>query len=43
MLRRRREMKKLLRVARMLRELDAAAAPARPVPKSVQRVAIGRS
>jgi hypothetical protein len=43
MLRRRRHTKKLLRVARMLRELDAAAAPSRPAPKSVQRVAISRT
>jgi hypothetical protein len=43
MFRRRRETKKLLRIARMLRELDAAAAPARSASKTVQRVAIGRT
>ncbi|HEY3181357.1 MAG TPA: hypothetical protein VGJ77_00865 [Gaiellaceae bacterium] len=42
MFRRRRETKKLLRIARMLRELDAAAAPARPAPRRVDRVAVGR-
>jgi hypothetical protein len=42
MFRRRRETKKLLRIARMLRELDAAA-PARPAPRRVGRVAVGRA
>jgi hypothetical protein len=43
MFRRRRETKKLLRIARMLRELDAAAAPARPASRRVDRVAVGRA
>jgi hypothetical protein len=42
MLRRRRQTKKLLRVARMLRELDAAAAPARVEARRVERVAVSR-
>jgi hypothetical protein len=41
MLRRRRETKKLLRVARMLRELDAVSRE-RPAPRRVDRVALGR-
>jgi hypothetical protein len=42
MLRRRRQTKKLLRVARMMRELDAAAAQTRAAPRRVDRVAVGR-
>jgi hypothetical protein len=42
MLRRRRHTKKLLRVARMMRELDAAAAQTRVTPRRVDRVAVGR-
>jgi hypothetical protein len=42
MLRRRRENKKLLRIARMLRELDSTAGAVRPAPRRVDRVAVGR-
>jgi len=42
MFRRRRRTKKLLRVARMLRELDSAAAYTRAEPRQIQRVAVGR-
>jgi len=43
MLRRRRQTKKLLRVARMMRELDAAAAQTRVVAaRRVDRVAVSR-
>jgi hypothetical protein len=42
MLRRRREMKRLVRVARMLRELDAATAHARSARRRVDRIAVGR-
>jgi hypothetical protein len=42
MFRRRRQSRKLLRVARMLRELDAAAAQVRPEPRRVDRAAFGR-
>jgi len=41
MFRRRRHAKKLLRVARMLRELDAAAHPT--PPRRTARVALGRA
>jgi hypothetical protein len=42
MFRRRRRMKKLVRVARMLRELDSAAAEIRPEPRRPGRIAVGR-
>jgi hypothetical protein len=42
MLRRRRETKKLVQVARMLRELDAAAGQVRPAPRRVDRAALAR-
>ena len=42
MLRRRRQTKKLLRVARMLRDLDAAVAEDRTRRRPASRVALGR-
>jgi hypothetical protein len=42
MLRRRRQMKKVLRVARMLRDLDAVTPPSRPVRHRSSHVAFGR-
>jgi hypothetical protein len=42
MLRRRRQTKKLLRVARMMRELDAAATQTRVQARRVDRVAVSR-
>ena len=42
MLRRRRRTKKLLRVARMLRDLDAVVAEDRDLRRPASRVALGR-
>jgi hypothetical protein len=42
MFRRRRQARKLLRVARMLRELDVAAAQVRPAPRRLDKAAFGR-
>jgi hypothetical protein len=42
MIRRRRETKRLLRIARMLREIDAAAAGGRPPRRRVERAAFSR-
>jgi len=44
MFKRRRDTRKLVRVARMLQELDACAAPAaRPRPRPTGRAALGRA
>jgi len=42
MIRRRRETKRLLPIARMLREIDAAAAGGRPQRRRIQRADFGR-